>query len=153
MVSVCLPSDALSCWTIKKAEHWRTAAFEVWCWRRLLRDPWTAQRSHQSNLKENSLNILWKDWCWSSNTLATWCKGLTHLKRPWCWERLKAGGEGHDRGWGGWMASQTQWTWVWVNSRVGDRQGSMACCSPWHCKESDMTGDWTEPYSVMNFRP
>jgi len=50
------------------------------------------------------------------NTLATWCKELTHLKRPWCWERLKAGGEGDDRGWDGWMASVMQWTWVWVNS-------------------------------------
>ena len=60
----------------------------------------------------------WKDWCWSwnSNTLATWWERLTHLKRPWCWERLRAGGEGDDRGWGGWMASETQWTWVWVNS-------------------------------------
>ena len=59
-----------------------------------------------------------KDWCWSwnSNTLATWCKELTHLKKPWCWERLKAGGEGEDRGWDGWMASQTRWMWVWVNS-------------------------------------
>ena len=51
------------------------------------------------------------------NTLATWCEELTHWKRPWCWEGLKAGGEGVDRGWDGWMASQTQWTWVWVNSR------------------------------------
>ena len=57
--------------------------------------------------------------CWSrnSNTLATWCEELTHLKRPWCWERLTAGGEEHDRGWDGWMASSTQWTWVWVDSR------------------------------------
>ena len=60
----------------------------------------------------------WKDWYWSwnSNTLATWCKELTHLKRLWCWERLRAGGEGDDRGWDGWMASPTQWTWVWVDS-------------------------------------
>ena len=65
------------------------------------------------------LNIHWKDWCWSwsSNTLATWCEELTHWKRPWCWERLKAGGEGDDRGWDGWMASWTQWTWIWVGSR------------------------------------
>ena len=64
------------------------------------------------------LSVHWKDWCWSwnSNTLATWCKELTHLKRPWCWERLKVGGEGDDRGWDGWMASPTQWKWVWVNS-------------------------------------
>ena len=62
------------------------------------------------------LNILWKDWCWSccSNTLATWCEELTHWKRPWCWERLKVGGEGDDRGWDGWMTSLTRWTWAWV---------------------------------------
>ena len=56
-------------------------------------------------------------WSWNSNTLATWCKELTHWKRPWFWERLKAGREGDDRGWDGWMASLTQWTWVWVSSR------------------------------------
>ena len=50
------------------------------------------------------------------NTLATWCKELTHWKRSWCWERLKVGGEGDDRGWDGWMASPTWWTWVWINS-------------------------------------
>ena len=62
--------------------------------------------------------VRWKHWCWSwnSNTSATWCEEQTHLKRPWCWEKLKAGGEGNDRGWDGWMASQTQWTWVWVDS-------------------------------------
>ena len=60
-----------------------------------------------------------KDWCWSwnSNTLAAWCEELTHWKRPWCWERLRAGGEGDNRGWDDWMASPTQWTWVWVGSR------------------------------------
>ena len=56
-------------------------------------------------------------WNWNSNSLATWCEELTHLKRPWCWERLKAGGEGDDRGWDGSMASLTQWTWIQVNSR------------------------------------
>ena len=50
------------------------------------------------------------------NTSATWCKELTHLKRPWCWERLGAGGEGDETGWDGWMALPTRWTWVWVNS-------------------------------------
>jgi len=64
------------------------------------------------------LGIHWKDWCWgwNSNTLATSCEELTHWKRPWCWEGLGAGGEGDDRGWDGWMASVTRWTWVWVNS-------------------------------------
>ena len=68
--------------------------------------------------RRSVLGVHWKDWCWrwNSNTLATWCEELTHLKRPWCWERLRAGREGDDRGWDGWMASPTQWTWVWVNS-------------------------------------
>ena len=61
------------------------------------------------------MSITWC-WSWNCNTLATWCKELTHLKRPWCWERLRAGGEGDDRGWDGWMASSTRWTWVWVDS-------------------------------------
>ena len=66
----------------------------------------------------HSLSAHWKDCCWSwnSNTLATWCKELSHWKRPWCWERLGAGGEEDNRGWDGWMASPTRWTWVWVNS-------------------------------------
>ena len=105
-------------WTIKKAEHRRIDAFELWCWRRLLRVPWTARRSYQSILKEinpeYSLEGLM--WNWNSNTLATWCKEPTHWKRPWCWERLKAGGEGDDGGWDGWIASPTWWTWVWVGS-------------------------------------
>ena len=103
-------------WTIKKAEHRITDAFELWCWRRLLRVPWKTRRSNQSILKE--INLHWKDWClsWNSNTLATSCEELTHWKRPWCWEGLGAGGEGDYRGWDGWMASPTRWTWVWVNS-------------------------------------
>ena len=210
-------------WTVKKAECRRIDAFELWCWRRLLRVPWTARRSNQSILKEispgislegmmlkvklqyfghlmwrvdslektlmlgglggrrrrgcqrmrwldgitdsmdlslselpslwwtgrpgmlrfmgsqrvghdwatelnwterkSNQNIHWKDWCWSSNTLATWCEEPTHWKRPWCWERLREKGEGDDRGWDGWMASPTQRTWVWTNSRRGWRSG------------------------------
>ena len=64
------------------------------------------------------LGVHWKDWFWSwnSNTLATSCEELTHWKRPWCWKEMEGGGEGDDRGWDGWMASPTRWTWVWVNS-------------------------------------
>ena len=105
-------------WTIKEAECWRIEAFKLWYWRRLLRVSWTA-RSNQSILKEISPEYQsWKDWFWSwnFNTWVTWCKELTHLKRPWCWERLRAGREGDDGGWEGWMASPTQWTWVWVDS-------------------------------------
>ena len=108
-------------WTIKKALCGRIDGFELCYWRRPLRVPWTARRANQSILKEirkSVLNIHWKDWCWSwsSNTLATLCKELTHWKRPWCWKRMKAGGEGDDRRWDGRMASPTWWTWVWASS-------------------------------------
>ena len=68
------------------------------------------------------INLHWKDWCWSwsSNTLSTWCKEPTHWKTPWCWEKLKAGGEGNDRGWDGSMASLIQW--AWVQEMVKDRE-------------------------------
>ena len=95
--------------------------------------------------RRSVLGVHWKDWyqSWNSNTLATSCEELTHWKRPWCWEGLGARGEGDDRGWDGWMASLTQWTWVWVNSRVGNGQGGLACCNSWGCKESDTT-EWNE---------
>ena len=86
-------------WTIKKAEHQRIDAFELWCWRRLLRVLWTARKSNQSILKEISAEYSlegWR-WSWNSNTLATCCEEMTHLKRPWCWERLKVRGEVADR--------------------------------------------------------
>ena len=135
-------------WTVKKAEQWKIDASELWCWRRLLRVPWTARRSNQSILKEISPEC-WLEGLmlgWNSNTLATSCKELTHWKRPWCWEGLGAGGEGEDRGWDGWMASLTRWTLVWASSRVGDGHGSLACSSPWGCKEPDMTEwlNWTD---------
>ena len=110
-------------WTIKKVEHQRIDTFELWCWRKLLRVPWTGRRSNESILKENILNIHWKDWCWSSNTLATWCQESTHWRRPWFWERLRTGGEGGSRGWNSWMASSSQWTSVWANSGTQWRTG------------------------------
>ena len=90
--------------------------------------------------QKSVLNIHWNDWCWSwnSNTLATWREEQIHLKRPWCWERLKAGEEGDNRGWDGWMASPTRWTWV----RGLRGQGSLTCCSPWSHEESDTTEWW-----------
>ena len=101
-----------------------------------LRIPWTAMTSNQSFLKESDLNILWVDWFWSwnSNTLDTWCEELTHLKRPWCWEWLKVGREGDNRGWNGWITSLTQWTWVCVNSGSWWWTGRPGCCDPWGCR-------------------
>ena len=105
-------------WKVKKAERQRIDTLELWCWRRLLRVPWTARRSNQSILKDISPGCFLEGLMLklNSNTLSTSYEELTHWKRPWCWEVLGAGGEGDDRGWGGWMASLTQWTWVWVNS-------------------------------------
>ena len=107
-------------WTIKKAECQRMDVFELWCWRRLLRVPWTARRSNQSILKEISPEYSLKGLMLKQKLQYfghLWrCKELIHLKWPWCWERLKAGGEGATRGTDGWMASPTQWTWVWVSS-------------------------------------
>ena len=105
-------------WTIKKAECQRIDAFELWCWRRLLRVPWTARRPNQSILKEISPEYSLKGWCWSwnSNTLATWCEELT-FEKTLMLGKIEGGRYGDDRGWDGWMTSPTQWTWVWVNSR------------------------------------
>ena len=106
-------------WTVKKAECRRIDAFELWCWRRLLRVPWTARRSKQSILKEISPGCSLEGLMLKLKLqyLATSCEVLTHWKILWCWEGLGAGGEGDDRGWDSWMASPTRWTWVWVNSR------------------------------------
>ena len=101
-------------WTIKKDEHWRIDAFELWCWRRLLRVPWSARRSNQSILKEISPEYSLEGLMLKLK-LQYFGHLMTHLKRPWCWERLTAG-EVDDREWDGWMASLTRWTRVWVNS-------------------------------------
>ena len=104
-------------WTVKKAEHQRIDAFELWCWRRLLRVPWTARRSNQSILKEISPE-------YSMEGLMLKLQSFGHLmQRTDSFEKIlmlgkgEARWEGDDRGWDGWMASLTQWTWVWVNSR------------------------------------
>ena len=107
-------------WTIKKAEHWRIDAFELWCWRRL-ESPLDCKEIQPVHPKgdqswvfigrtdaEAETPILWP-------THANSCQELTYWTRPWCWEGLRSGGEGDDRGWDGWMASLTPWAWVWVN--------------------------------------
>ena len=80
-------------------------------------------QTSQSQTK-SVLNIHWNDWCWNSNTLAIWCKELTHWERPWFWERLKAGEEGDDRRWDGWIVSPTRWTWVRASSGSWWRTGT-----------------------------
>ena len=106
-------------WTIKKAEHQIIDAFELWCWRRLLRVPWTARWSNQSILKEISpeyslegLRLELKLQCFGH---LMW--RADSLEKTLMLGKIEGGRKGDDRGWDGWMASPTQWTWVWVNSR------------------------------------
>ena len=105
-------------WTVKTAECQRIDAFELWCWRRLLRVPWTARRSNQSILKEISHGCSLEGMILKLKLqyFGHLVRRVDSLERDWCWEGLGAGGKGDDRGWDGWMASPTRWTWVWVNS-------------------------------------
>ena len=132
-------------WTVKKAERWRIDAFELWCWRRLLRVPWTARKSNQSILKEIS-----PDYSLEGLMLKLKLQHFGHLM--WRTDSFEtdsdAGGEGDDRGWDSWMASLIQWTWVWVNSgswwwtgRPGVLQ-SMGLQSVGH--------DWAEQHRVFH---
>ena len=105
------------------AECWRIDAFKLWCWRRLLRVPWTARRSNQSILKEINPEYHWKNrcWSWSSNALASWFEELTHWKRPRCWERLRAareeGTEDEMVGWHHWLNGHAS------EQTLGDSEG------------------------------
>ena len=85
-------------------------------WRSVAAEP--GSQINLTSTFHDSMKAEGKDWCWSwsFNILATWCEEPTHWKRPWCWERLMSGGEGDDRGWDGWMASPTRWTWICVSS-------------------------------------
>ena len=144
MVSPVVMYGCNKSWTVKKAERWRIDAFEPWYWRRLLIVPWTARRLNQSILKEiNSEYSDWKDWCWRSNTLATWCKEPIHWKRPRCWKRLRTGGEAGDRGWDNWMASSTQQTWVWANCRRWGRTGKPGVLQSMGLQSRTWLSNWT----------
>ena len=129
-------------WTRKKAERWRIDAFELWCSRKLLRVPWTAMRSNQSILKEINpeyslvglmLHLKFQHFGHLMQT-------ANSLEKTLMLERLKAGGQGDDRGRDGWIASLMQWTWTQANS--GRRWGTegLVCCSPWSRKELDTSG-------------
>ena len=105
-------------WTVKKAECRRTDVFELWCWRRLLRVPWTARRSNHSILKEISPGISLEGMMLTLKLqyFGHLMQRVDSLEKTLMLEGLGAGGEGDDRGWDGWMASPTWWTWIWVNS-------------------------------------
>ena len=132
----------------RKLSRWRIDVFELWCWRRLLRVPWTARRSNQSILKEIS-----PEYSLNGRILKLKLQYYGHLKRrtnslekTLMLGNIEGRREGEDRGWDGWMASPTSWTWIWLSSGIGEGQGSLVCCSPWGGKESDTTErlNWTE---------
>ena len=116
-------------WELDNEEGW---ALKNWCFwtvvsEKTLESPLNCKEIQLVHSEGSALGFLWKEWCssWNSSTLATSCKELTlatscekltHWKRLWCWEGLGAGGRGDDRGWDGWMASLTRWTWIWANS-------------------------------------
>ena len=138
-------------WELDHKESW---ALKNWCFwtvvlKKTLDSPLDCKEIKLVNCKAN------QSWIFTgktdaeaenSNTEVTWYKELTHWKRPWCWETLKAGGDGDNRGWDGRMASPTQWTWVWAG--VGDGQGSLAFCSPCGHKESDTT-EWLNNSNIL----
>ena len=131
-------------WTIQKAKHRRIDAFELW-WS-FLRVPWTARRSNKSNLKEIN-----PEYSWEGQMLKLKLRYFGHLmwradswKRLWCRERLKAEGEGDDRGWDGWVASPTQWTWVWANSRRQWRTGKPGILQSMRSQSRTWLSDWTD---------
>ena len=93
-------------WMVKKEKSWKIDAFKLWCWRRLLKVPWTARRSNQSILRKINpeYSLEGRYLSWSSSIFVIWCKQRTHCISPWCWERLRAEGKEGFRGWDGWMA-------------------------------------------------
>ena len=142
-------------WTVKKAEHQRNDAFELWCWRRLSRVPWTASRSNQSNLKEISPG------CSSEGMmLKLKLQYFGHLMRKKSW--LIGKDCDAERDWGqeekgmtedemaGWHHQLNGHEFEWTLG-VGDGQGGLVCCNSWGHKESDMTEQlkWTEVYSII----
>ena len=127
----CIVDRRFTVWATREVlDNKKGWAPKNWCFwtvvlEKTLESPLDSKEIKPVNPKGNQPEFHWKDWCWcwSSNILATWCKKLTHWKRFWCWERLRAGGEGDNRRQGCWMASPTQWTWVWTNSSRWLRTG------------------------------
>ena len=142
--------------TVKKAEHRRIDAFELWCWRRLLRVPWSARGYKQSILKEISPEYSLEGLMLKLQLqyLATWCEELTHLKDLDAgkdWGQEKGTTEHEMVGWHHWLDGH----WFGWTPAAGDGQGGLACCGSWGCRESDTTErlDWTELIQLCQLWP
>ena len=135
-------------WTMKKAEHRRIDGFELWCWRRLLRVPWTARRSNQSILEEISpgcslVGLMLK---LKLQLFGYLIRRADSFEKTLLLGKIEGRRRRNDREWDGWMASVTHWTWIGWTPGTGDGQGGLVCCSSWGCKELDTTEwvNWTE---------
>ena len=130
-------------WTIKKAEHWRIDVFELWCWRRLLRFSWTTERSNQSILKEISPKYSLEGLMPKLQYFGHLMQRTDSLEKTLMLGKIEGRRRGDNRGWDGWMALPTRWTWVWASSRSWWWTGRPG---QWSRKESDMTEwlNWTE---------
>ena len=127
-------------WTIKKAECWRNDAFRLWCWRRLLRTPLDSKEIQPVHPKGDQSWVFIGRNDVEAEAPVLWPPNaeLTHWKRSWCWERLRAGEMG-DRGWDGWIASLTQWAWFWANPGRQWRTGEPGALQSMDDKQVDTT--------------
>ena len=137
-------------WELDYKESWR---LKSWCFwtvvlEKTLESPLACKEIQPVHPKgdQSVLGVHWQDWCWrwNCNNLASWCEELTHLKRPWFAERLQVAGEGDNRGWDGWMASLTQWTWVWVNSGCWWWVGRPGVLQPMWSQSRTQLRDWAK---------
>ena len=121
-------------WTIKKAQYHRIDVFKLWCWRRLARVPWAAKRSNQSILKEINPEYSLEGLMLKLQYFGHMMQRVSALEKLWCWDRLRAGGDGDGRGWDGWIASLNQWTEFEQAPGDSEGQGSLVHCSARDCR-------------------
>ena len=134
-------------WTVKKAEHWRIDAFELWCWRRLLRVPWTARRSNQSILKEISPECSVEGLMLKPPEVKNWLTGKDpDAGKDWRQEE-KGMTEDEMVGWHHWLGHECEQA-----RRTDDGQGSLVCCSPWVAKSWTWLSNWSELNLLFNWR-